>query len=103
MTLPKAALVLVWLFCVGCFFVNTDTTLALVGRITFWGMLGIHLIEFLAFRTLMQGSANGLVGNFASTPGLANSTLAFREHRAHLVSDVALKLGSLTSALASRH
>jgi uncharacterized protein YhhL (DUF1145 family) len=67
LTLPKAALALLWLVCIAGFFVQIQTTAALVGRIAFWSLLGIHLIEFLAFRELMRGSANGFFGNFTGT------------------------------------
>ena len=67
MTLPKALVAAVWLVTFACFFVQHQTTLALIGRIVFWSLLGIHLIEFLAFRELMRGSKNGLFGNFTGT------------------------------------
>ena len=67
MTAPKAALVIFWLVAFACFFVRHETTVALVGRIAFWSMLAIHLIEFVAFRELMRGSANGLFGNLTGT------------------------------------
>jgi len=67
----KAALVVVWLACFACFVVPVVTpTVPLwvtAGQYLFWGLLIIHAMEWLAFRELLQGSSNGMLGNLAGT------------------------------------
>jgi len=63
----KALLIVLWLICVACFFVPQENLYLLAGRIVFFGMLIIHAIEWLAFRELLKGSANGAIGNLSGT------------------------------------
>jgi uncharacterized protein YhhL (DUF1145 family) len=63
----KAALAVLWLVCLAGFFVQKETTTAFVGRGLFVALLVIHSMQWLAFRELMKGSANGTLGNLTGT------------------------------------
>ena len=61
---PKIFLIVVWLFCAGCFVVGVDSTLAYWGRITFCLMVVAHIGEFLVFRSVFE-KAGGSMGRHA--------------------------------------
>ena len=63
----KAALIVLWLVCFAGFFVQVETTYALVARFAFWGLLIIHAMQWLAFRELLKGSPNSVLGNLTGT------------------------------------
>lgn len=67
MDIKKAALIILWLASVACFFIHDETLVVLSGRVVFIGLTLIHAIEWLAFRDLFKGSKNGALGNFAGT------------------------------------
>ena len=67
MNLKKSALTVLWLICFSGFVVQVETTAALAARIVFWGLLSVHAMEWVAFRELLQGSANGVMGNLTGT------------------------------------
>ena len=43
------------------------TTTATVAEIVFWSLIGIHLLQWLAFRELLSGSRNGALGDLVGT------------------------------------
>ncbi len=63
----KAALIVLWLVCFAGFFVQVETTYALVARFAFWGLLIIHAMQWLAFRELLKGSSSSALGNLTGT------------------------------------
>lgn len=67
LALKKAALVLLWLAALAGFFVQIQTTAALVARGIFVGLVVIRSIQWLAFRNLLEGSPNGTIGDLTGT------------------------------------
>ena len=67
MDLKKAGYLVLWLACAAGFTLKRGTTIATVAEIAFWGLVGIHLLQWLAFRDLMKGSRNGAVGDLIGT------------------------------------
>jgi len=49
MNAGKIVLIATWAFCLGSFFIAPESTIAGLGRLVFWGMAAIHVIEFLIF------------------------------------------------------
>jgi N-succinyldiaminopimelate aminotransferase len=63
----KVGLLVVWGGCIASFFIATDSTLAGVGRMTFWFLVVAHLAEIAIFRAKLKAAPGGLAGNFSST------------------------------------
>ena len=78
----KAALIVLWLVCFAGFFVQVETTYALVARFAFWALLIIHGMQWLAFREILKGSSNSVLGNLTGT--LLFGIVHIREVRADI-------------------
>jgi len=57
----KIILIVAWAYGLGSFFIGSESTAAHVGRMIFWGMAGIHLIECAIFFPTVR-CAGGPVG-----------------------------------------
>ena len=58
MSPAKAVVLIVWLLFFSCFFVATGSTVSLLGRLGFWLMATIHMVECAVFLPRL-GSAPG--------------------------------------------
>jgi uncharacterized protein YhhL (DUF1145 family) len=63
----KVGLLVVWGVCIASFFIATDSTVAGVGRMTFWFLVVAHLAEIAIFRAKLKAAPGGLAGNFWPT------------------------------------
>ena len=61
----KIVLILTWAFCLGCFFVASESAIAGVGRMVFWGMAAIHVVEFAIFLPAIRRAGGAIPGHFA--------------------------------------
>ena len=56
----KVVLSTTWLLCLASFFVATDSTAAGYGRILFWGLCVVHLVECGFFLRTLQAAPGSL-------------------------------------------
>lgn len=67
MTPIKAGILVVWAVSIGSFFIGTDSAVAAAGRMTFWFLVGAHLVEIAIFSAKLKAAQGGLAGNFLPT------------------------------------
>jgi uncharacterized protein YhhL (DUF1145 family) len=67
MTTAKAVVAVAWILLLGCFFVATGSTVSLVGRLCFWLMAAIHVVECVIFLPILRGAPGSLVGHLLQT------------------------------------
>jgi len=65
MNAGKIVLIATWAFCLGSFFIAPESTIAGLGRLVFWGMAAIHVIEFLIFLPAIRRAGGSLASHFA--------------------------------------
>jgi hypothetical protein len=61
----KIFLITTWAFCFGSFFIAPESTIAGLGRLVFWGMAAIHVIEFAIFLPAIRRAGGSLASHFA--------------------------------------
>jgi len=76
----KLAVGVLWALCLGAFLVETESTLAYLGRVTFGLLVVVHAIECGVFFPLLRKSGGSLAGNLLQT--FAFGFLHVREIRA---------------------
>ena len=67
MSAAKALVVLVWLLLFSCFFVATNSTVSLLGRLGFWLMATVHMVECAVFLPRLSGAPGPLLGHLLRT------------------------------------
>ena len=67
MSNAKAVVAVVWLLLFSCFFVATSSTISTVGRLAFWLMAIIHVVEYAIFLPRFRGAPGSLVGHLLRT------------------------------------
>ena len=67
MSIAKAAVVIVWLLLFSCFFVATNSTGSLLGRLGFWLMATIHMVECAVFLPRLGSAPGPLLGHLLRT------------------------------------
>lgn len=67
MSIAKSALVIVWLLFFSCFFVATNSTISLLGRLGFWLMATIHMVECAVFLPRLGNAPGPLLGHLLRT------------------------------------
>lgn len=67
MSNSKAVVAVVWLLLFSCFFVATSSTISTVGRLAFWLMAIIHVVEYAIFLPRLRGAPGSLVGHLLRT------------------------------------
>ena len=67
MSNSKAVVAVVWLLLFSCFFVATSSTIATLGRLAFWLMAIIHVVEYAIFLPRFRGAPGSLVGHLLGT------------------------------------
>ena len=61
----KIVLIATWALCLTSFVVAPQSTAAGFGRIVFWGMAAIHVIECLIFLPAIRRAQGGVASNLA--------------------------------------
>ena len=63
----KLAVGVLWALCLGALLVETESTLAYLGRVTFWLLVVVHAIECGVFFPSLRKSGGSLAGNLLQT------------------------------------
>jgi uncharacterized protein YhhL (DUF1145 family) len=61
----KIVLIVTWAYGLGSFFIAPDSTAAAVGRVIFWGMAAIHVVECLVFLPALRRAGGSLASHAA--------------------------------------
>ena len=67
MSIAKVVLLIVWLLLFSCFFVATNSTVSLVGRLGFWLLATIHMVECAVFLPRLGSAPGPLFGHLLRT------------------------------------
>jgi uncharacterized protein YhhL (DUF1145 family) len=67
MSIAKAVLLIVWLVLFSCFFVATSSTASLLGRLGFWLMATVHMVECAVFLPRLSSAPGPLFGHLLRT------------------------------------
>ena len=67
MSNAKAVVAVVWLLLFSCFFVATTSTISTLGRLAFWLMAIIHVVEYAVFLPRFRGAPGSWLGHLLRT------------------------------------
>ncbi len=67
MSTSKALVLVVWLLLISCFFVATSSTISTVGRLGFWLMAIIHVVEYAVFLPRFRHAPGSSLGHLLRT------------------------------------
>ena len=67
MSTSKAVVLVVWLLLISCFFVATSSTISTVGRLGFWLMAIIHVVEYAVFLPRFRNAPGSSIGHLLRT------------------------------------
>lgn len=67
MSTAKGVVVVVWLLLFSSFFIGTGSTASLVGRLAFWILVAIHVVECAVFLPTLRRAPGPLVGHLLRT------------------------------------
>ncbi len=57
----KISVAILWVLFLSAFFIAPESTISWWGRVSFWGMAGVHFLEFLAYLPTLR-QARGAMG-----------------------------------------
>ena len=75
-------MLLFWVYCATCFFVDSNDSMFVMGRLLFWATAIAHVAEFAMFSSLFREAGDSLGIHFAKT--LTFGLLHIREVRSQL-------------------
>jgi len=78
----KLGVIALWVFCIGCFAIDSNRDIFVFGRLVFWATAIAHVAEFAMFLGVFREAGGSLAGHFART--LAFGLFHVREVRAQL-------------------
>lgn len=61
----KIILIVTWAYGLASFFIAPESTIAAIGRVIFWGMAAIHVVECLVFLPALRRAEGSLGSHFA--------------------------------------
>lgn len=67
MNAGKSLVAVVWILCISSFLMPADWNAASLGRMLFWGMLVVHAIECVAFRSTLKAAPAPLSNHVVKT------------------------------------
>lgn len=67
MSTAKAVVVVAWILLFSCFFVAPGSTVSLVGRVGFWLMAAIHMVECVVLLPMLRRSPGSLASHLLRT------------------------------------
>ena len=67
MSISKAVVVVVWLLFFSGFFVATNSPISTLGRLGFWLMAAIHVVEYAVFLPRFRNAPGSLIGHLLRT------------------------------------
>ncbi len=82
MSIAKVGVLAFWAYCAICFFVDSNSSFVMMGRLFFWATAIAHVAEFAMFFGLFRESGDSLGVHFART--MTFGLFHIREVRAQL-------------------
>jgi len=82
MSIAKYGVLAFWAYCAICFFVDSNTTFFMMGRLLFWATAIAHMVEFAMFFGLFRDADDSLGVHFAKT--MAFGLFHIRDVRAQI-------------------
>lgn len=67
MNAGKTVIAVVWVLCIASFLMPADWNAASLGKALFWGMLVIHVVECIAFRSTLKAAPPPLSNHVVQT------------------------------------
>jgi hypothetical protein len=61
----KILLIVTWAYGLGSFFIAPESTIASVGRLVFWGMAAVHVVECAIFFPAIRRAGGGVGSHLA--------------------------------------
>ena len=67
MSPAKYGVLAFWAYCAICFFIDSNSTAVMMGRLLFWATAIAHVAEFLLFSSVFREAGGSLANHFAKT------------------------------------